>query len=77
VANHFSDHSRRGFLAGLAGALTLGGVVTRAAEPVLDLIVRECKVPVVSSTPHALMTGVRLLGLSGRVQGFGRVLAGV
>jgi arylmalonate decarboxylase len=44
----------------------------------LDLIVpleKTCGVPVVSSTPHALMNGVRLLGLTGRVQGFGRVLA--
>jgi hypothetical protein len=32
---------------------------------------------VVSSTPHALMNGVRLVGLSGRAQGFGRVLASV
>jgi GrpB-like predicted nucleotidyltransferase (UPF0157 family)/maleate cis-trans isomerase len=54
--------------------ISCGGLKT------LDLIVpleRECKVPVVSSTPHAMMTGVRLLGLSGRVQGFGRVLASV
>jgi arylmalonate decarboxylase len=44
----------------------------------LDLIVpleQKCGVPVVSSTPHALMNGVRLLGQSGRVPGFGRVLA--
>jgi len=43
----------------------------------LDLIMpleKTCGVPVVSSTPHALMNGVRLLGLTGRVQGFGRVL---
>lgn len=45
----------------------------------LDLIVpleQKCRVPVVSSTPHALMSGVRLVGLPGLVQGFGRVLAG-
>lgn len=35
---------------------------------------KKCGVPVVSSTPHALMTGVRLLGLSERSKGFGRVL---
>ncbi len=33
------------------------------------------KVPVVSSTPHGLMNGVRLLGLSPRAQGFGTVFA--
>ena len=52
--------------------ISCGGLKT------LDLIVpleATCRVPVVSSTPHALMNGVRLLGLSGRVQGFGRVLA--
>jgi arylmalonate decarboxylase len=36
----------------------------------------HCKVPVVSSTPHALWAGVRLLGLSGRVPGYGKLLAG-
>lgn len=34
----------------------------------------KCKVPVVSSTPHALMNAVRLLGISPRVQGYGTVL---
>jgi arylmalonate decarboxylase len=32
------------------------------------------KVPVVSSTPHALRAGVRLLGLNGRAVGYGRLL---
>ena len=32
-------------------------------------------VPVVSSTPHALWAGVRLLGLSGRAPGFGTLLS--
>jgi len=32
-------------------------------------------VPVVSSTPHALRAGVRLLGLSGRAVGYGRLLS--
>jgi arylmalonate decarboxylase len=35
----------------------------------------KCKVPVVSSTPHALMNAVRLLGISPRVKNFGTVLA--
>jgi arylmalonate decarboxylase len=35
----------------------------------------RCRVPVVSSRPHALWNGVRLAGLNGRVQGFGSVLA--
>jgi arylmalonate decarboxylase len=35
----------------------------------------KCKVPVVSSTPHALMNAVRLVKLNPRVKGFGSVLA--
>lgn len=44
----------------------------------LDLLVpleAKCKVPVVSSTPHALMNAVRLVGVSPRVTGYGSVLA--
>ena len=44
----------------------------------LDLLVpleKRCKVPVVSSQPHGLWNAVQLLGLSGRVEGFGSVLA--
>jgi arylmalonate decarboxylase len=51
--------------------ISCGGLKT------LDLIVpleARCKVPVVSSTPHALMASVRLVGRSGRARGFGRVL---
>jgi arylmalonate decarboxylase len=33
------------------------------------------KVPVVSSTPHALRAGARLLGLSGQAPGYGRLLS--
>jgi arylmalonate decarboxylase len=51
--------------------ISCGGLKT------LDLIVpleSRCKVPVVSSTPHALMASVQLVGLTGRARGFGRVL---
>jgi len=53
-------------------------VMSCGALRTLDLIVpleNEIKVPVVSSTPHGLMNGVRLLGVSPRAQGFGMVLA--
>jgi len=53
-------------------------VVSCGALRTLDLIVpleNEIKVPVVSSTPHGLMNGVRLLGVSPRAQGYGMVLA--
>ncbi len=52
--------------------ISCGGLKT------LDLIVpleTRCKVPVVSSQPHGLWNAVKLLGLSGRVEGFGSVLA--
>jgi arylmalonate decarboxylase len=35
----------------------------------------RCKVPVVSSLPHALWAGVRLLGQSGRAPGYGTLLS--
>jgi arylmalonate decarboxylase len=41
----------------------------------LDPLEGRCKVPVVSSLPHALRAGVRLLGQSGRVPGHGRLLS--
>lgn len=60
---------------GAKGADTL--LISCGGLKTLDLVVpleSRCKVPVVSSTPHALMASVRLIGLSGRVRGFGRVL---
>jgi arylmalonate decarboxylase len=53
-------------------------VLSCGALRTLDLIVpleNQIKVPVVSSTPHGLMNGVRLLGVSPRVKGYGMVLA--
>ncbi|MEQ1948504.1 MAG: arylmalonate decarboxylase [Bryobacteraceae bacterium] len=44
----------------------------------LDLLAaleEKCKVPVVSSTPHAFMNAVRLVGMDPRRPNFGRVLA--
>ena len=52
-------------------------LISCGALKTLDLIApleARCKVPVVSSTPHALMNAVRLVGLSGRAQGYGSVL---
>jgi arylmalonate decarboxylase len=52
--------------------ISCGGLKT------IDLLVPlegKCRVPVVSSTPHALMNAVRLVGLSPRVTGYGSVLA--
>jgi arylmalonate decarboxylase len=42
---------------------------------ILDPLEQRCRVPAVSSTPHALYAGAKLLGLSGRVAGFGRLLS--
>ena len=55
-------------------------VVSCGGLSTLDLIVpleNQIKVPVISSTPHGLMNGVRLLGVSARAKGFGMVLARV
>ena len=41
----------------------------------LEPLERHCGVPVVSSLPHALRAGVRLLGLSGRAAGYGTLLS--
>jgi arylmalonate decarboxylase len=52
--------------------ISCGGLKT------LDLLVpleAKCKVPVVSSTPHALMNAVRLVGVNPRALGYGSVLA--
>jgi arylmalonate decarboxylase len=59
-----------------AGADAL--VLSCGALRTLDLIVpleQQIKVPVISSTPHGLMNGVRLLGVNARVQGFGMAFA--
>lgn len=41
----------------------------------LEPLENRCRVPVVTSLPHALRAGVRLLGHSGRVPGHGRLLS--
>jgi arylmalonate decarboxylase len=53
-------------------------LISCGALKTIDLLVpleARCRVPVVSSRPHALWNGVRLAGLNGRVRGFGSVLA--
>lgn len=42
---------------------------------ILDPLERRCDVAAVSSTPHALFAGARLLGLDGRTPGYGRLLS--
>ncbi|MBZ5575267.1 MAG: arylmalonate decarboxylase [Acidobacteriia bacterium] len=42
---------------------------------ILAPLEQRCKVPVVSSLPHAFWASVRLLGLSGQVKGYGSLLA--
>lgn len=41
----------------------------------LEPLEERCRVPVVTSLPHALRAGMRLLGHSGRVPGRGRLLS--
>jgi arylmalonate decarboxylase len=42
---------------------------------VLEPLERRCKAPAVSSTPHALFAGAKLLGFDGRTPGYGRLLS--
>ena len=58
--------------------LALTVVISCGALKTIDVIVPVedvVKVPVVSSTPHGLWHGVKLLGVPARVQGFGMVMA--
>lgn len=55
-----------------ADALVLAFASTRTLELIAPLE-KRCDVPVVSARPHAFWAGVRLLGLTGTVQGFGAV----
>jgi arylmalonate decarboxylase len=41
---------------------------------ILAPLEKETNVPAVSSTPHALWAGVKMVGLSGKAPGFGRLL---
>jgi arylmalonate decarboxylase len=53
-------------------------VISCGALKTIDLIVpveEVVKVPVISSTPHGLWHGVKLLGVPAKVQGFGMVMA--
>jgi arylmalonate decarboxylase len=62
--------------AGSADALLVSCGGLRTLEIIAPLEDR-CGVPVVSSMPHALWAAVRLLGFSGAIPGFGRLLASV
>ena len=42
---------------------------------ILEPLEKDCSVPVVSSLPHALWAGMRLLGLRVKAPGYGRLLA--
>lgn len=53
-------------------------LISCGALKTLDLLApleQRCGVPVVSSLPHALWAGVRLLGLNGRAPGYGTLLS--
>lgn len=53
-------------------------LISCGALRTIDILVpfeERCKLPVVSSNPHALWDAVRLAGLSGRALGYGSLLA--
>jgi len=53
--------------------VSCGGFRTLELVPVLE---RRTGVPVVSSMPHGLWAGARLVGLSGNAPGYGKLLSG-
>ncbi|HTW67593.1 MAG TPA: hypothetical protein VME17_23415 [Bryobacteraceae bacterium] len=59
-------------LAANAMLVSCGGLRTLELLAPLE---KRTHIPVISSTPHALWAGVRLLGLSGRAPGFGTLLS--
>jgi arylmalonate decarboxylase len=61
-------------LAPKADALLISCGALKTLE-LLAPLEQRCKVPVVSSLPHALWAGVRLLDLSGRAPGYGTLLS--
>ena len=53
-------------------------VVSCGGLRTLELIApleKQCVMPVISSTPHALWAGVRLLGAQGKAPGYGTLLS--
>jgi arylmalonate decarboxylase len=73
--DHLYDFSA-GVFANALNADTL--LISCGGLKTIDLLVpleAKCRVPVVSSTPHALMNAVRLTGFSPRAMGYGSVLA--
>ena len=53
-------------------------VVSCGGLRTLELIApleKQCRMPVISSTPHALWAGVRLLGVQGKAPGYGTLLS--
>jgi arylmalonate decarboxylase len=79
-AGKISPHDLQRFVTGVfqkapscdAMLISCGGFRTLELIAPLE---RECGVPIVSSMPHALWAGSRLLGLSGSAPGFGALLS--
>jgi arylmalonate decarboxylase len=74
-----TDEGLRNFSAGVFDAFPKADAlaISCGALKTLDLLVpleQHCKVPVISSTPHAFWDAVRMVGLSGQSKGFGRLL---
>ena len=68
------------FCASVAGNTTKADamLVSCGGLRTLELIApleKQCGIPVISSTPHALWAGVRLVGLKGQAPGYGRLLS--
>ena len=74
-----TDDSLRTFSAGVYDSMPKADtlLISCGALKTLDILVpleAHCRVPVISSTPHAFWNAVRLVGLTGQSKGFGRLL---
>ena len=73
VDRHGLDRALIGF--GMVAMLLLVSCGGLRTLEIIGPLEEACRVPVVSSTPHALWAGMRLLGLHVKTPGFGRLIA--
>jgi arylmalonate decarboxylase len=79
-AGQITSHDLQKFVTGVfesapecdAMLVSCGGFCTLE---LIDPLERACGIPVISSMPHGLWAGVRLLGLSGAAPGYGTLLS--
>jgi arylmalonate decarboxylase len=69
----FCGHVAQGATGADAMLISCGGLITL---DILAPVEANTNLPAVSSTPHALYEGAKLLGMDAKVEGYGRLLSG-